>query len=62
MLHPDLPGVSGGDAQNRADRTAELRPGGGRTFDHIVSFGEDARGELYIVDYDGELFQIVPAS
>ena len=55
-------GVSGGDAQNRADRTAELRPGGGRTFDHIVSFGEDARGELYIVDYDGEIFEIVPAS
>jgi len=55
-------GVSGGDAQNRADRTAELRPGGGRTFDHIVSFGEDARGELYIVDYDGEIFEIVPGS
>jgi len=53
-------GVSGGDAQNLADRTAELRPGAGHTFDHIVSFGEDARGELYIVDYDGELFQIVP--
>jgi cysteine-rich repeat protein len=55
-------GVSGGDAQNLADRTAELRPGAGRTFHHIVSFGEDARGELYIVDYDGELFEIVPGS
>ena len=55
-------GVSAGDAQNRADRTAELGPGAGHTFDHIVSFGEDARGELYIVDYDGELFEIVPGS
>jgi hypothetical protein len=25
------------------------------------SFGLDAQGELYIVDYDGELFRIEPA-
>jgi hypothetical protein len=56
-------GVSGGDAQNLADRTAELRPGAGHAFDRIASFGEDARGELYIVDYfDGELYEIVPGS
>ena len=61
-------GVSGGDAQNLADRTADLAPGGGLVIDSVTSFGEDARGELYIADYgtggtaDGEIYRIVPGS
>jgi hypothetical protein len=55
-------GVSGGDAQNLADRTAELDPPGGLTIDSVTSFGEDARGEIYVVDQGGELFKIVPGS
>jgi cysteine-rich repeat protein len=55
-------GVSGGMAQNLADRTADLAPGGGVTIDTITSFGEDARGELYIADYTGEIFMVVPGS
>src|SRR5207237_8846702 len=46
-------GVSGGDAQNLADRTADLAPGGGLAIDSVTSFGEDTRGELYIADYGG---------
>ncbi len=42
------------------DRTTELAPGGGTTIGLVTSFGEDARGELYIVDRDGEIFKIVP--
>ena len=42
------------------ERTFELAPGGGLQLNSIVSFGEDARGELYLVDQGGELFQIVP--
>ncbi|HSP98160.1 MAG TPA: PQQ-dependent sugar dehydrogenase, partial [Candidatus Dormibacteraeota bacterium] len=42
------------------DRTAALAPGGGFTIDSVTSFGEDARGELYIVDYGGELYRVVP--
>jgi hypothetical protein len=53
-------GFTGGSAQEQRDRTAELAPGGGRTIDRVVSFGEDARGELYVVDHDGELYRIVP--
>jgi len=59
-------GVSGGDAQNDTDRTGDLSPStGGHTIDAISSFGEDARGEIYVVDYgsgafDGEVFKIVP--
>ncbi|HWP65556.1 MAG TPA: PQQ-dependent sugar dehydrogenase [Candidatus Limnocylindria bacterium] len=54
-------GISGGRAQNRANRTAELAPGGGLAIGSITSFGEDARGELYITDLaDGEVFKIVP--
>ena len=58
-------GVSGGTAQELADRTADVVPRGGLSIDRVSSFGEDARGELYIVDYgtgarDGEIFALVP--
>ena len=33
----------------------------GRDIGNISSFGQDAEGELYVVDYDGEVFRIVPA-
>lgn len=26
---------------------------------HVVSFGEDAWGNLYVVDFDGEIFRVV---
>jgi hypothetical protein len=54
--------VVGGVAQDQADRTAEVAPGGGLSIDSITSFGEDARGELYVVDHGGEVFRIVPGS
>lgn len=41
------------------DRTAELQPGGALDMDAIQSFGEDARGEIYIVNADGEIYRIV---
>jgi cysteine-rich repeat protein len=58
-------GVSGGEAQDVRDHTRELAPGGGRAIDAVSSFGEDARGELYVVDYGsggqtGEVYAIVP--
>ncbi len=59
-------GVSGGNAQNVTERTGDLSPStGGFSIGSPSSFGEDARGEIYIVDYgsggfDGEVFKIVP--
>ncbi len=59
-------GVSGGNAQNVTERSGDLDPAtGGFGICSISSFGEDARGEIYIVDYgsggfDGEIFKIVP--
>jgi len=56
-------GVSGGVAQNQQDRTGAVGTGGG-----VSSFGEDARGELYIVDYgggaagQGKVVRIIPGS
>ena len=41
------------------DRTAELDPPG-FTINSISSFGEDASGELYICDLDGEVFRVIP--
>jgi hypothetical protein len=61
-------GVSGGVAQNFVEITGDLDPAtGGFGIGSISSFGEDARGEIYIVDYgsggfDGEVFKIVPGS
>ena len=50
----------GSSRSNDMDRTAELDPPGSQSIDFVVSFGEDARGELYIVDQGGEIFKIVP--
>jgi len=42
-------GVSGGVAQNQVDRTSDVDPGG--DLNGVSSFGEDARGEIYIVSH-----------
>ncbi|MFA6242853.1 MAG: PQQ-dependent sugar dehydrogenase [Candidatus Hydrogenedentales bacterium] len=42
------------------ERTDEFAPPGGQ-LDNVVSFGEDANGELYVVDYSGEVYRIVRA-
>lgn len=45
------------------ERTAELAPGGGLSIKNIASFGQDAHGELYLLDKtQGEVFKIVPAA
>jgi cysteine-rich repeat protein len=54
-------GVENGRALDHADRTADVDPPGNASIDLVSSFGEDARGELYVADYgDGEIFKIVP--
>ncbi len=40
------------------DRTNDLDPGGTAGIDSVVSFGEDAYGELYIIDIGGEIFRV----
>jgi glucose/arabinose dehydrogenase len=47
---------------NVINRSAELAPSGGFFINNITSFGEDARGELYICDQAGQVFKIVPAA
>ena len=48
--------------QNVVKRTTELAPSGGLIINSITSFGEDARGELYICDQSGQVFKIVPGA
>jgi hypothetical protein len=44
------------------DRTSQVDPPSARTIENASSFGQDARGELCIADYDdGEIYRIVPA-
>ncbi len=53
--------VSGGKISGFKERTTELAPGGGLSIGSISSFGEDATGELYLLDLQGgEVFKIVP--
>ena len=47
-----------GSAVQLTDRTIQLAPNVG-SVDSIASFGEDALGNLYIVDFDGEIFRLV---
>jgi glucose/arabinose dehydrogenase len=50
--------LQGGQATDARDWSGTI----GRDIGNVSSFGQDAEGELYIVDYDGEVFRIVPAS
>jgi hypothetical protein len=43
----------------RTERTSDIVFDAG-SIDIPVSFGEDARGNLYVVDYDGEIFKLTP--
>lgn len=55
--------LDGNDATEQRDWTADLTPADGSDIVAISSFGEDARGEVYIVDrLDGEVFQLVPSA
>lgn len=48
-----------GTVTELTNRTAELVPDAG-FINSITSFGEDAYGELYILDQGGEIFKIMP--
>ncbi len=48
-----------GSLSEFTDRTAELSPPSGQgQINNIASFGEDSAGNLYIIDYDGDIFRI----
>lgn len=49
---------NGSTVSEFTDRTAQLKPALG-SIDNIASFGEDAAGNLYIVDLDGEIYRLV---
>jgi glucose/arabinose dehydrogenase len=51
---------SGPTIDDDIDRMADLAPGGGLLITQITSFGEDPRGELYVIDRGGEVFKILP--
>jgi glucose/arabinose dehydrogenase len=50
----------GGVVTNLVNRTMELDPPGAAVINQITSFGEDALGEIYIVDQGGQIYKILP--
>lgn len=51
--------VFDGTAWAATERTAQITPDFG-TIGNIASFGEDALGNLYVVDFDGDIFRLSP--
>ncbi len=51
--------VKNGHVYEFQNRTTEINLGGGIHTSNISSFGQDASGELYIVDYNGEIYKLV---
>ncbi len=49
--------LEGGRAADAVDFSARLRPG----LSQVSSFGLDADGEVLVLDYDGELYRLIPA-
>jgi glucose/arabinose dehydrogenase len=49
--------LAGGQATDVRDWTSSLRG-----IDSPTAFGRDADGEVYVVDYDGEVYRLEPAS
>ena len=50
-----------GAAVDVVDRTVQFVTAGGQ-IDNIVSFGQDGRGNLFIVGIDGEIFRLTPGA
>lgn len=54
-------GLCSASAPPDLSRDGDLEPGGAISIESIGSFGEDHRGELYIIDHGGgEVFKIIP--
>jgi glucose/arabinose dehydrogenase len=49
-----------GSAWVSTDRTSQITTTAGTAINSPTSFGEDAQGNLYIVDYDGDVFRLTP--
>ncbi len=51
--------IAGGVATDPRDWTAQIAPGSALSFS-LTSFGQDAQGELYVVDNGGRVLRILP--
>jgi glucose/arabinose dehydrogenase len=51
--------VFDGTAWVATERTAQIAPDNG-AINNVASFGEDGSGNLYVVDFDGEIFRLTP--
>ncbi|HXC53169.1 MAG TPA: PQQ-dependent sugar dehydrogenase [Candidatus Limnocylindrales bacterium] len=51
--------LPGGVATNAQNRTSDIESAGA-SISSVISFGQDARGELYILEDNGRVYRIVP--
>lgn len=51
--------VVGGEATNLADRTSDAKSAGA-SFTGVVSWGQDARGELYLINGNNSIYRMEP--
>ena len=60
-LKQELGGLRTGRATQARDITRELAPPPPHQIKHLSSFGEDAQGELYLVEHmQGAIFRLIP--
>ncbi len=60
MILSVVPNATLDNFTNLTSRTTQLEPPGTDTIGLLTSFGEDAYGEMYIVDQGGDIYKIVP--
>lgn len=59
-INPQIWSIDNTTGANITNITSDFTIIGGGSLNSISSFGEDSKGELYLVDHDGDIFRVGP--